>query len=238
VPAAGRSFYGYQETSPSTISESKREAAYIALYFHPQQHRGGTMNLVDRAKNIVMTPKTEWGVIASEEPNVAQIITGYVIPLALIPAVASVIGWGFVGSGFTSVKYGIVTGVVSFGVAILSVYLVSYVIDFLAPNFGSQKNLGRAFQLVAYSSTPGWVAGILHIFPFIGWLAMLASIYGLYLLYLGLPHMMKTPEDKIPVYLIVSIVVVVVAYAVIGAILGAILFGFFGIAALSSMGGL
>ena len=196
------------------------------------------MNLVDRAKNIIMTPQTEWPVIAAEEPNVGLIMSGYVIPLALIPTIASIIGWGVIGRGVTSMSFGIASGIVAFGVAVLSVYLVAYVIDFLAPNFGSQKNLGRAMQLVAYSSTPGWVAGVLHIIPVIGWLAMLASLYGLYLLYLGLPHMMKTPQDKVPVYLIVSIVVVILAYAIIGGILSAILFGIFGVGAFATMGGL
>ncbi len=196
------------------------------------------MNLVDRAKNIILTPQTEWQVIAAEEPSIGQIITGYVIPLALIPAVASIIGWGVIGRGITSLNFGIASGIVAFGVAVLSVYLAAYVIDFLAPNFGSQKNLGRAMQLVAYSSTPGWVAGVLNIIPVIGWLAMLASLYGLYLLYLGLPQMMKTPQDKVPVYLIVAIVVVIVAYVIIGGVLSAILFGIFGVSALATMGGL
>jgi hypothetical protein len=196
------------------------------------------MNLVDRAKNIILTPQTEWQVIAAEEPSIVQIITGYVIPLALIPAVASIIGWGVIGRGITSFNFGIASGIVAFGVAILSVYLAAYVIDFLAPNFGSQKNLGRAMQLVAYSSTPGWVAGVLNIVPVIGWLAMLASLYGLYLLYLGLPQMMKTPQDKVPVYLIVAIIVVIVAYVIIGGVLNAILFGIFGVSALATMGGL
>ncbi len=195
------------------------------------------MNLVDRAKNIIMTPKTEWQVIAGEEPNVQQIITGYVVPLALIPAVASIIGWGIVGRGFTSFNFGIANGLVAFGVAILSVYLASLVIDTLAPNFGSQRSLGRATQLVAYSSTPGWVAGVLNVFPVMGWLAVLASLYGIYVMYLGLPHVMKTPQDKTVAYLIVSILVIVVVYALIGGVLGSILFGLLGVSALTSMSG-
>ena len=37
------------------------------------------MNLVDRAKNILITPKTEWEVIKNESSSVQQIITGYVL---------------------------------------------------------------------------------------------------------------------------------------------------------------
>jgi hypothetical protein len=195
------------------------------------------MNLVDRAKNIIMTPQPEWQAISGEEPNIGQIMTGYVIPLALIPAVASIIGWGVIGRGITSFSFGIASGIVAFGVAGLSVYLTAYVVDFLAPSFGSQKNLGRAFQLVAYSSTPIWLAGILRVVPVIGVLATLAGLYGLYLLYLGLPQLMKTPPDKAPVYFIVIIAVVIVAYAVIGGILGGIFFGLFGVGALATMGG-
>ncbi len=52
------------------------------------------MNLVERAKNIIITPKTEWDVIAKEEPNIQQILFGYVLPLALIPTIAA-ITWQF-----------------------------------------------------------------------------------------------------------------------------------------------
>lgn len=195
------------------------------------------MNLVDRAKNIIMTPKTEWPVIAAEQPNVSAIMTGYVVPLALIPAVASIIGYGFVGgSMFSSVSWGIGMGVVSFVSTIVGVYLTALVMDFLAPNFGSQKNFGRALQTVAYSYTPMWIGGILNIVPAIGWLGALLGLYGLYLMYLGLPHTMKTPQDKVVLYLVVSIIVMVIIYMVLGAILSAIMFAILGMGALT-MGG-
>jgi hypothetical protein len=190
------------------------------------------MNLVDRAKNIIMTPKTEWTVIAGETPNTQQIITGYVIPLALIPTVATIIG-GFLFEHFFSAGYLIASAVVTFIVVVLAVFLAAFVIDFLAPNFGSEKNMGRALQVVAYSYTPAWVAGILNIIPFLGIIAALAGIYGIYLMYLGLPVLMKTPADKVVVYLIVSIVVLLVIYFILGAILGAVLLGIFGFGAVT-----
>ncbi|HMK38640.1 MAG TPA: Yip1 family protein [Bacteroidota bacterium] len=195
------------------------------------------MSIVDRAKNIIMTPKTEWPVIAAEEPVAGQIVSGYVIPLALIPAVAAIFGYGLIGRGMaTSFTWGIAMAIISFVVAVGGVYLTAFVIDFLAPNFGSQKDFGRAMQLVAYSYTPAWVAGILNIVPFLGVLVLVASIYGLYLLYLGFPHTMKTPQDKVVVYMVVSIIVLIIVYFVLTAILTAIVFGIFGLSALSMMG--
>lgn len=197
------------------------------------------MNLVDRAKNIIMSPKTEWPVVAGEEPNIGQIFTGYVLPLALIPTVAHIIGWGIIGSGLgASITWGIAMGLIQFISAFLGVYISAFVVDLLAPNFGSQKSLGRAVQLVAYSYTPGWVGGIFNIIPALGWLGTLASLYGLYLLYLGLPHTMKTPPDKVVVYLIVTIVVVIVVYAIIGLILTTVIFSILGLSALSMLKGM
>jgi len=194
------------------------------------------MNLVERAKNIIVTPKTEWDAIAAEEPNIQQILLGYVLPLALIPTIAVIIGWGTIGIfGFTSFTYGIAMGLVQLINAFLSVLISGFVIDALAPSFGSTKNMGRAVQLVAYSMTPVWIAGILNILPTIGWLAGLLGLYGLFLMYLGLAPLMKTPEDKKVGYLVVSIIILIVVYFVIAAILTAILMAVFGLSILSAM---
>ncbi|MCW8806080.1 MAG: YIP1 family protein [Ignavibacteriaceae bacterium] len=194
------------------------------------------MNLVERAKNIILTPKTEWEAVANEEPNIQQILLSYVLPLALIPTIASIIGWGLVGIfGFTSFTYGIAMGLVQLITALLSVVLVGFVVDALAPSFGSQKNLGRAIQLVAYSMTPIWIAGILNILPTLSWLAGLIGLYGLFLMYLGLSPLMKTAEDKKIGYIVVSIIILIVIYFVLIAILSAILLAIFGLSLLSAM---
>lgn len=194
------------------------------------------MNLVERAKNIIITPKTEWEKVAAEEPNVQQIMVGYVLPLALIPTIASIVGWGVIGIlGFTSVTYGIAMGLVQLLNAFLSVLIAAFVIDALAGSFGSTKNFGRAVQLVAYSMTPIWIAGILGILPAIGWLAFLLGLYGLFLLYMGLSPIMKTPEDKKAVYLIVIIIVLIAIYWILTLILTAIFFAVFGLSLLSAL---
>jgi hypothetical protein len=188
------------------------------------------MNIVDRAKNILLTPKTEWPVIAGETPDVGQILMGYVVPLAAIPAVAYLIGWGVIGvAGLSSFTYGLAMGIMTFLVALAGVYIAAYVVDFLAPTFGSEKNLGRSVQLVAYGMTPGWVAGILYIIPSLSVIVLIANLYGIYLLYLGLAPVKKTPQDKLVPYLVVSIIAVLVVYVILGLVLGGIVFALFGV---------
>lgn len=187
--------------------------------------------IVQRVINIITKPKEEWNIIANETPNVGNIFTLYVLPLLLIPTVSQIIGLGLIGKkigvGLWSVKVkswelGITTGISTFIGGLIAIYLVALVIDLLAPSFGSEKNFGRSFQLAAYSWTPAWIAGIFYIFPALGIIAILAGIYGLVLLYLGIAPLKKTPADKIAVYFIVSLVVVIVISIVVALVLGLI----------------
>jgi len=57
------------------------------------------MALVDRVKNILLTPKTEWPVIAAETTSTADLLKGYVAPLAAIPAICGFIGGSLIGYG-------------------------------------------------------------------------------------------------------------------------------------------
>ena len=197
------------------------------------------MDIIQRAKNIIVTPKTEWPVIAAEEPNTVEIFKGYVLPLALIPSIAYVIGLGVIGRGtMSSFSWGIAMGLIQFLLAFVGVYISAYVIAFLAPKFGSRQDMGRAVQLVAYSYTPAWVAGILCIIPALGILAFVGSLYGLYLMYLGLPQIMQTPQDKVVSYLVVSIIAVIVTYWIITLILTSLILGLFGLSAMTMMRGM
>ncbi|HVZ56451.1 MAG TPA: Yip1 family protein [Chitinophagaceae bacterium] len=182
------------------------------------------MSLIDRVKNIITSPNKEWDVIAGEQPNTGAIITGYVLPLAGVAAVAAFIGYGVIGTSFLGIRIASTTWGIYYALnilvaAIAGVFISSAVIDALAPSFGSEKNMGRSVQLVAYSYTPAWIGGILSILPAIALIGALFGIYGLYLLFLGMPKLKKTPEDKSIGYYIVSLVVIIVVYFIIGLIM-------------------
>jgi hypothetical protein len=115
---------------------------------------------------------------------------------------------------------GLSMAIVSFVMALVGVFVIALVIDTLAPNFGGEKNQGQALKVAAYSFTPAWLAGVLNLIPMLGVLVLLASLYGLYLLYLGLPVLMKAPEDKAVPYTAVVVVCAIVVSLVIGAVAG------------------
>ncbi len=186
------------------------------------------MNLVERAKNIILKPSQTWPEIKDEQITIPELYTSYAVILALTPAVASLIGYGLIGhSAFgIYVRWGVGK---AFGYAILyyilslvGIYLVALITDALAPSFGSNKNILNAFKTVAYSMTPGWVGGIFHIIPSLSALSIIASLYGIYLFYLGLPVLMETPKEKLPGYVVVVIIVTFVVNFIIGAIAGSL----------------
>ena len=175
------------------------------------------MDLQTRAKNILLTPNTEWPVIAGEQTSTGTLITGYVMPLAAIGAIAGFIGGSivgttipFVGTYRAPIMAGLVAAVFMFVMAIVGVLILAFIIDALAPTFGGQKNSAQAMKVAVYSYTPAWIAGVLQILPPLSVLGILAGLYGIYLLYLGLPHLMKAPQDKAVGYTAVVVVCAIV----------------------------
>jgi hypothetical protein len=189
------------------------------------------MDLVQRAKNICLSPTTEWPVIETEQTPPATLITQYVVPLAALGAVAGLIGGSlvgrtipFVGTYRVPITTGVVGAVFALVMAVVGVFVVSLIINALAPTFGASKNSAQALKVAVYSYTPAWIAGVLNILPMLGLLALLAALYGLYLLYLGLPRLMKCPQDRAIGYTAVVVVCAVVVSVVIAAV-GAMVLG-------------
>ncbi len=189
------------------------------------------MNLVDRAKNILLSPNTEWEVIRSETPTTAQLFSQYAVILAAIPALAGFIGYYLIGlsfGGFGTIRLGIGTAfswaILTFILSLVSVYVLGWIIDALAPSFGSTKDFISSLKVAVYAYTAAWVAGIFQIIPSLSFLAALAGIYSLVLLYIGLKKVKLVPEDKLIGYFVITIIVTLVLYFVIGAIISSIVF--------------
>jgi hypothetical protein len=179
--------------------------------------------LIDRVKSILTKPAATWDVIEAEPSSVQSIYMGYVVPLAAIGPICAAIGSVVIGSSFlgitshASLIAAIVIAVVTYVMSLIMLYVVAFIIDALAPSFDGQKNMLAAFKLAAYASTSGWVAAILAIFPPVALLAALVGgLYGIYLMYVGLPKLMKSPPQKTIVYMIVIAVVAWVASWVVG----------------------
>ena len=181
------------------------------------------MNLVDRVKRILLSPQSEWEVIDGEATTPRALYTDYIMPLAAIGPIATVIGFAVFGISVplggtvyrVPIGSAITSGIVTYVLTLVGVYVLSLIIDALAPTFGGTKSPIQALKVATYSSTAAWIAGIFAIMPGLRMLGIL-GLYSVYLLYLGLPALMKVAKDRAVAYLVLVVVVEFVLLLMIG----------------------
>ena len=85
-----------------------------------------------------------------------------------------------------------------------------------------------AVKVAVYAATPGWLAGVVLILPQLGILVFFATLYGLFLLYLGLPRVMHNDRAKTVGYWGLVVLASVVLYLISAAVTGSVLSSFSG----------
>jgi len=192
-----------------------------------------SFNIVGTFKHAIDLVRNPAGVMNAYKDSdlpVNSIMIYYVAVLAAVPFVAILIGdlwyyglFGYLGfAGFGGYGFAVVEAILTYIGDVLSVFILGFVIWKLAPNFRSNTTQIRALKLAAYAFTPAFLLSILNIIPFIGVLVILGLLYGLYILYLGLPIMINTPKEQALTFTIVVVVVTLVIYFVISAIIAGI----------------
>jgi len=182
------------------------------------------MSLIQRVQDILLKPKETWPIIAGEGGDTASIYTNYLLYLAAIPAIASFIGLSLIGAGGfgfsvrVPIMSGLVQMVVGFVLSLVMVFVLALIVDALAPTFNGNKSQISALKLVAYGSTAGFVGGIFGLIPSLSILGLIAGLYSIYLIYTGVPVMMKCPPEKAGAYTAVVVVCGIVAAVILGAV--------------------
>jgi uncharacterized membrane protein YGL010W len=170
------------------------------------------MDIVARAKAIILSPATEWTFIEGEPGDAAGLYRNYIAILAAIPPVCRLVGSLLFGTD--RIGHAILSAIVYYLLSLVAIYVVAWIVDALAPTFSGRKDLFSSLKLVAYSFTPAWIVGVFFLIPALRFLAIL-GLYSFYLFYLGVPVMTKAPKDKAVAYTIVALVCGVIAWIII-----------------------
>jgi hypothetical protein len=190
--------------------------------------QAGSADLVQRAKAILMQPLAEWPRIATETTEPTKVMTSYVVPLALIGPVAGLIGMQIFGINAVimtirpSITTSLTIAVTSFVMAIVGVFVLSFVANWLSPKFGGRDDFPAALRLVAYSMTAAWVGAIFGLIPALGLIGSLIGLYSFYLYYLGAEPVLGVPKDKTLGYTVVTVLVAIGVYLVVGLVTAAV----------------
>lgn len=181
--------------------------------------------MIQRVMNVAFRPNEEWPVIAAEPASAQALFMKYVVPLAAIGPAAGVLGmmlWAKSMAGVmmwsSSLSNYMTLFVVSYVLALIGAGINALIVQKLAPTFKSQGDYVDALKMVVFSNAPFWMASVLTLVPVLGMLTWLVGLYGIYLFYVGLPHVMKTPDDQRLPYTGVALLVAIVLWWVLTAL--------------------
>jgi len=184
------------------------------------------MDLVSRAKNMLISPKSEWPIAAAESTDIKGLYTGYIMVLAAIPPLCGWLGFALlfhrigIGPGL-----GLLAALVRYVLALAGVYVLAIIASKLAPTFGGRDDMNQGLKLIAYSATAAWVSGVLLLLPILAMLSLLLSLYSLYLLYLGVTPTMGVPAERAVPYTVAMIVASVIVFALVAYLAGVLIVG-------------
>jgi hypothetical protein len=193
--------------------------------------------IVERVIGMLAQPRRTWATVDQEPTTTAALYRGYIMPLAGLAALARLIGLALVGfpeTGRLPFARALATAVLYFGFELLAVDLIAYVIDWLGPVLGCPECEGvprhiQALKIATYARTPLWVAGLVLVVPSLSVIAItIGGLYSIYLLWLGIPELMKAPKHRIPVYALLTVVAAAGVYGLIRLLVYMILAMIFG----------
>jgi hypothetical protein len=189
------------------------------------------MNALRRIIAILTDPTAEWAVIEKEPGDAAYLLSRYVVPLALIPAVFGLIGACVVGAVVPDaglvrapLAAGLVGAVFGYVMSCATVVCLGVLIRLLAPAFGGQRDFNSAFKLAAYSYTPIWLTGIFLLAPGLRFLE-LTGFYSAYILWTGASPLTKMPVQKIPAFTAILVACACIFIFIIRALQHTLFFG-------------
>jgi len=174
-----------------------------------------------RVLALLLTPGRAWARIAEAPADPRRLFLRYAAPLAALPAVCGVAG--VLIFGFNIANVGVHMSVVGLILGALAGYVLTLAalwvlvgfVDIAAPAFGGVRDRAAATNLVIYAATAMWIGGLAEIYPSVGIpVGILAGLYSLYALYLGLPQMMRIPDERrLTAYAAVLIAILLLAVA-------------------------
>ncbi len=186
--------------------------------------------IIKRAINVITKPNDEFQAIKGEKMTIADMYVKYAIFLAAIPAIARFIGLLLLPFGTRLFGRFLIGSILLYVLSLGGLYVLAFIIDTLAPNFGGKKDINSSLKIAVFSYTAAWIGGILYIIPSQPFwiLAGLAGIYTLYLLYVGMKNLKEVPQDKMVGYYVVTIIAAIIIFFIIGLIVSTIIWGRFG----------
>ncbi len=155
---------------------------------------------------ILTSPSETWRKLGDIDEHQRTIMLLYPVLLAIAPAVAwyfgtTQVGWT-VGDGETIKLTDSSATIISFlfyAAMVACVVAIGYFVHWMSDTYGGDSTLTKGIMIASVTATPLFVIGLVGFHPLL-WLDMLLGVaavsWAVYLLYLGVPIVMKIPQER------------------------------------------
>ena len=161
---------------------------------------------IERIKDIYLSPATFWDEVKAEQTTEKEIVTGFFLLIAALPALAGFLGMLFMGYNLFRT---LIWAGLFFGCAIAAVYLFSKIILFLGRSFNAENDESDLVKLAAYSFTPILLGGVFFLIPPIYWLSIV-GLYGFYFFWIGFHKIAVCTEEEKFNFSFISLIVLII----------------------------
>ena len=173
---------------------------------------------------LLFYPRAEWDEIARETIRIDTLVRSYILPLSLIPPIATVIGMKtFDVSWNPAAGYQVppdeiyAAGVATLFGSIGSIFLLAAIFRLIAPMYGSSRDFAAALKVATFGAIPVLLAGVALVVPVLVIVSVVALCHTLYLYWLGVHHVLGVEAGAQAEFIGVSITMLGGTSALLGA---------------------
>lgn len=169
---------------------------------------------------LLISPEKEWiSILDHVNIKSSKLLFILIVPLALIMSACNFIGFVIFEKDSTDhIDMFLFSSTTTFVLSIASIYISSIVVKPFAVLPTKKERFERAFILVAFSYTPGFIFNsIAFLFPIINYLTIF-GLYSFYILYKGITPILNVPDRRRSGYFTFILIGLLSVYAVLGAL--------------------
>jgi hypothetical protein len=187
------------------------------------------METLRRIVYLFFRPAAEWDLIAAEKTSVDALLRCYILPLALLAPVATVVGmkyfdreWDPVHGYLVPADQVYATGATTYFAIVGSILVLAAIFALVVPMFGGTRDYVAALKVATYGAIPGLLAGATLLLPVMAIVGIVGLCHTLYLYWLGAHRVLNVPSGGESEFVGISIVLLTLVSVLAGAAAGAI----------------
>ena len=189
----------------------------------------GLMETLRRIVYLIFRPAAEWDAIASEKTSVDVLLRRYILPLALLAPVASVIGmktfdrdWDPVHGYLVPADQILAAGVATYFATVGSILMLAAIFALLAPMFGGLRDYVAALKVATYGAIPVLLAGATLLLPAMAIVGIVGLCHTLFLFWIGVRRVLNVPAGAQAEFVGISLLLLTFVSILAGAAVSAI----------------